>query len=265
MPIIQFLAHNPPLAALLALTIIGFTISYGVSLLLGRVGVEIGFVLNVSPLARRIFALIVGGVVGLVIGGGGGAIVGREYGLGPDHVLLGLLSFLGLTVGTFLGGIRREGLTVVDPVTDQEIRAKDGIRLERVRWLIWHYTSLELGQAIALAIAVVIGAAWGMGIELAYPLSGRASSRVLHAMLGAGAGGFLGGTGVMLANPQGKVRTVVIGMVLGLASAGAIGVLLIELGQLNGNDLIPGLVYGGLGGFCFGLLGGDPVHTKRSE
>lgn len=264
MPIIQFLAGNPSLAALLALTIIGFTVSYGAALALGRIGVEVGFVLNVSPLVRRIFALIIGSIVGLVIGAGAGAAVGSKYGLGPDHVLLGLLSFLGLTVGTFLGGIRREGLTQLDPETDQLIRPKDSIVNERIRWLIWHYTSLELGQAITLAIAIVIGAAWGTGILIAYPVSRGGGMRILSPLMGAGMGAFLGGLGALLANPQGKILTVVVGMVIGLASAGALGILMITIGR-NSGYFIPGLVYGGLGGACFGLLGGDPVHAKRVE
>ena len=264
MPVIQYLAQNSNLAALLALTIIGFSVCYGAALALGRIGVEIGFVLNVPPLVRRIFALIIGAIVGLVIGAASGAAVGAKYSLGPDHVLIGLLSFLGLTLGTFLGGIRREGLTPLDPETDQVLLPKDSIVKERIRWLVWHYTSLELGQASSIAIAIVIGAAWGLGIVVAYPVHRGGLARLFSLLIGSSAGAFLGAVGTLFANPQGKILKVVAGMVIGLASAGALGVLMITLGRQNGY-LIPGLAYGGLGGICFGLLGGDPVHAKRAE
>lgn len=262
MPIIQYLANNPELSALLALTIIGFTISYGAAFALGRIGVEIGFVLNVSPLMRRIFAIFIGGFVGFLVGATAGALVGMQYKLGPDHVLLGLISFLGLTMGTFLGGIRREVVSVEDPDIDQTIEAKDNVVEERIRWLVWHYTSLELGQAISLAIAIVVGAAWGMGIEFFCQATESLTTRMLYASLGAGGGAILGGAGALLANPQGRIITVATGMLLGLASCVAIGVLINKLGEQNEYFLIPGTVYGALGGFCFGLLGGDPVHAK---
>jgi hypothetical protein len=266
MPIIQFLADNPPLSALLALTIIGFTISYGAAFALGRIGVEIGFVLNVSPLMRRIFAILIGGVIGLLIGGIAGAMVGLRYGLGPDHVLLGMMSFLGLTTGTFLGGIKRELATEYDMEFDQEIPKDDNVVQERIRWLVWHYTSLELGQAISLMIAIVIGMVWGMATAIFFAASDGTSTRILYALMGALAGAILGGAGALLANPQGKVSVVVIGMVLGLVLGCAIGVLMIEIARLNLNyTWIPGMVYGGLGGFCFGMLGGDPVHAKPVE
>ena len=88
--------------------------------------------------------------------------------------------------------------------------------------------------------------------------------RILSPLLGAGIGAFLGGVGTLLANPQGKILTVIVGMVIGLASAGALGVLIITIGRDSGY-FIPGLVYGGVGGACFGLLGGDPVHAKSAE
>jgi len=271
MSIIQFLAANSSLTALLALTIIGFTISYGAAFALGRIGVEIGFVLNVSPLTRRIFAILIGGIIGLLIGGIAGAIVGQQYELGPHPrpVFLGMMSFLGLTTGTFLGGIRREEATEYDPVTDQEIPKQklDSVAQERIRWLVWHYTSLELGQAISLLIAILVGMLWGTGIGLFYYQdSGGTTTQLIHGLFGASAGAVLGGSGALLANPHGRVLTVVTGMLLGLASACAIGVLTTEpevAGMIY--KWIPGMVYGGLGGFCFGILGGDPVHAKPVE
>jgi hypothetical protein len=268
LPLIQYLsqAENQPLTALLALTIIGFTVTYGAAFFVGRAGIEIGFVLNLAPLLRRSLAIGLGALTGLLIGSASGAFVGKVYGVGPDPLLLGLLGFFGLTIGTFLGGMRRESITRVDPETDQVIDKIEGIVTERIRWMVWHYTSLEVVQALAVAIAIVIGTVAGGLIVFFYP-DGKPEGLggIAWAGMGLALGAILGGMGCLLANPYGRLHAILTGMIVGLATGTALGVLLVALAHSSGTYMLPGLVYGGTGGMCFGMLGGDPSRTRRPE
>lgn len=261
---VKYFAENPQLSALLALTIIGFTVSYGAAFFVGLAGVEFGFVLNLAPLLRRGLAVGLGGLTGLLVGSVSGAFVGDAYGLGPDQLFVGLFGFFGLTIGTFLGGMRREALTRIDPETDQPIHNKETVVMERVRWMIWHYTSLEVHQALAFGIAILLGAAVGGLIVIAYPVEKNLSGQLIWMGVGMISGAILGGTGSLLANPYGNLYAILSGMIVGLATAAALGVLMISLDD-SGQHLVPGLVYGGVGGLCFGMLGGDPSRGRRPE
>jgi hypothetical protein len=262
--LVKYLADYPQLSALLALTIIGFTVSYGAAFFVGLAGVEIGFVLNLSPLVRRSLAVSLGALTGLLIGSISGAFAGNTYGLGPDRLFLGLFGFFGLTLGTFLGGMRRENMTHVDPETDQIMDKTESVVMERVRWMVWHYTSLEVNQALAVGIAVLVGAVAGGLILIAYPVERSLPRQLLWVGVGMIVGAVLGGTGSLLANPYGKLLAILTGMIVGLATAAALGVLMIALDE-SGQHMIPGLVYGGTGGLCFGMLGGDPSRGRQPE
>jgi hypothetical protein len=263
--LVQYLSENPHLSALLALTIIGFTASYGAAFFVGLAGIEIGFVLNFAPVFRRSLAVGLGALAGLLIGSISGAFAGHAYeGLGPDELMLGLFCFFGLTMGTFLGGMRRETATRVDPETDQVIQKSESVVFERVRWMIWHYTSLEVTQAFAFGIAILLGAVTGGLIVVFYPIEKNLAGQLLWVGVAMAAGAALGGTGSLLANPYGNLLAIFTGMIVGLATAAALGVLMVSLGD-SGEHTIPGLVYGGTGGLCFGMLGGDPSRGRRPE
>lgn len=255
MPLLEYLTANPPAGALLGLLIVIVFVSLGLGLVLGRLGEEIAFICGLEPSSRRLMSRGCGLLGGMAVGAAVGATLGGKFGLGPDHVLAGLTAFLGLTFGGVLGGLMRG--------TEQEQEAEDRA-MDRVRWVVWRYTHLELESAVGLMCGAFLGTLCGTVIEILIPVEQGGANRALQVLIGAVAGGGLGAMGGSTVGTHGRVSRVLIGMSVGAAAGVCLGLFLASMGKTQG-FVIPGAIFGLIGGLCFGLIGAERVRERVDE